>query len=594
MTPFALFPLLASILAIFLGNSVYGLDKKKPLNIIFALFAFSLSFWAFTEFMYRQADTATTAYYWMKMGFIWTIPTALTVHFALVYTEKIKSLKNTAIALVLYVPAAIFSLIYLTTDLITTGVVQKFWGYTYVASDSWVCTASNFWAFALTFSAIFLCLKYYLKINEKTKKQQAKFVTLGFLIPVFISFITEGLLPFWHTEIPELTTISSLLLGLFVGYAIWKYHLFKLNPATAVETIISTMSDPLVLTDQNQRVLKVNQALTSYLGYSEMELLGKSMNYVFQEQTLQKENKLLEIATAKKHEIKLKTKYNEEKYALFSSSDVKSKNGQIMGTVYIIHDVTQLKLLEARLVKSERFAAIGELAGMVGHDLRNPLTSIKNAAYYLKKKGTSCSEAKYKTMLEIIDSSIDHSNKIINDLLDYSKEIHLELEERTPRLLLAESLMIVGVPDKVKLIDKTNDEPKMMVDTTKIVRCFVNLIKNAIDAMPEGGTLEVQSVQEGGNVGFVFKDTGIGMSEEIMAKLFSPLFTTKAQGMGFGLAICKRVVEAHGGTIIVQSSSGKGTRFIVTLSVNPKLEVAVEEEWENMQNMQDPLLLSTT
>lgn len=594
MTPFALFPLLASILAIFLGNSVYGLDKKKPLNIIFALFAFSLSFWAFTEFMYRQADTATTAYYWMKMGFIWTIPTALTVHFALVYTEKIKSLKNTAIALVLYVPAAIFSLIYLTTDLITTGVVQKFWGYTYVASDSWVCTASNFWAFALTFSAIFLCLKYYLKINEKTKKQQAKFVTLGFLIPVFISFITEGLLPFWHTEIPELTTISSLLLGLFVGYAIWKYHLFKLNPATAVETIISTMSDPLVLTDQNQRVLKVNQALTSYLGYSEMELLGKSMNYVFQEQTLQKENKLLEIATAKKHEIKLKTKYNEEKYALFSSSDVKSKNGQIMGTVYIIHDVTQLKLLEARLVKSERFAAIGELAGMVGHDLRNPLTSIKNAAYYLKKKGTSCSEAKYKTMLEIIDGSIDHSNKIINDLLDYSKEIQLELEERTPRLLLAESLMIVGVPDKVKLIDKTNDEPKMMVDTTKIVRCFVNLIKNAIDAMPEGGTLEVQSVQEGGNVGFVFKDTGIGMSEEIMAKLFSPLFTTKAQGTGFGLAICKRVVEAHGGTIIVQSSSGKGTRFIVTLPVNPKLEVAVEEEWENMQNMQDPLLLSTT
>jgi signal transduction histidine kinase len=250
----------------------------------------------------------------------------------------------------------------------------------------------------------------------------------------------------------------------------------------------------------------------------------------------------------------------------------------------------QLEKANQRLVKAERLAAIGELAGMVGHDLRNPLTGIKNAAYYLKKKGEACTEANNTAMLEVIDSAIEHANRIINDLLDYSREIHLELEERTPCLLLAEALMLVQIPDKIKFVDRTHDEPKMTVDVGKLIRIFVNLIKNAVDAMPTGGTLEVRSRQEADNVEFTFKDTGIGMSEEVMSKLFSPLFTTKAQGMGFGLAICKRIIEAHGGKIKVQSALGKGTTFTVTVPVKPKLEVGGEEQWINTQES----LLSTT
>ena len=92
----------------------------------------------------------------------------------------------------------------------------------------------------------------------------------------------------------------------------------------------------------------------------------------------------------------------------------------------------ELKKTQAELVKSERLAAIGELAGMIGHDLRNPLTGIKNSAYYLKKKGTDISPQQSSEMLEIIDKCVNYSNRIINDLLDYSKEIHLSLEEQTP------------------------------------------------------------------------------------------------------------------------------------------------------------------
>ena len=241
-----------------------------------------------------------------------------------------------------------------------------------------------------------------------------------------------------------------------------------------------------------------------------------------------------------------------------------------------------LKQTQSRLVKTERLAAIGELAGMVGHDLRNPLTGIKNSAYYLKKKGTEISKVQAKEMLDTIDRCVDYSNKIVSDLLDYSREIHLELTECSPRLLLFESLAMSQVPEKVKIVNCLKNKPNLKVDSEKIKRVFINLIKNAVDAMPNGGKLTIASKQVNDDLEFSFADTGIGISDEVMPKLFSPLFTTKAQGMGFGLAICKRIIEAHGGKITVKTAKGKGTTFTVTLPIEPKLEIGGEKIWINM------------
>jgi PAS domain S-box-containing protein len=225
----------------------------------------------------------------------------------------------------------------------------------------------------------------------------------------------------------------------------------------------------------------------------------------------------------------------------------------------------QLKDANQRLMKSERFAAIGELAGMIGHDLRNPLAGIKNATYYLKKKGTTISEAQIQEMIEIIDKAIDHSDKIINDLLDYSREMHLELTKYSAYALVNDTLEMLKVPDRIKIVNRVQQDDWIWVNTDKMLRVFINLVKNSIDAMPEKGTLEISSCQRNNCVEIVFADTGTGIPEEIMEKLFTPLFTTKAQGMGFGLAICKRIVEAHGGTIKVKSQVNKGTTFIICL-----------------------------
>jgi PAS domain S-box-containing protein len=250
-----------------------------------------------------------------------------------------------------------------------------------------------------------------------------------------------------------------------------------------------------------------------------------------------------------------------------------------VGLEKLVKDRTkQLKEAQAKLVKSERLAAIGELAGMVGHDIRNPLTSIKNAAYYLESKGDAITDEKRNTMLSIINKSINQANKIVNDLLDYSREIILELVETTPKAILQNALENMLIPDRIQIRDCTKKE-QITVDSAKLERVFVNLINNAIDAIPEKGTITITSKIYNQTMIISFKDSGNGISKENVQKMFTPLFTTKAKGMGLGLAICKRIIEAHNGKITVKSKQGYGTTFTLRLPLKPKKSFGDENIW---------------
>jgi signal transduction histidine kinase len=216
------------------------------------------------------------------------------------------------------------------------------------------------------------------------------------------------------------------------------------------------------------------------------------------------------------------------------------------------------KLLEEKLLKLDRLASIGELAGMIAHDLRNPLQSIAGATYYFKAKYAPALDQRGTEMLGIIEESINYSNKIITDLLEYSRETTLELVPTTPKTLMGMALVRVHVSPNIQIVDKTQDTIVVSADSVKLARVFINLITNAFDAMSNGGILTVASKRKGSIVAISFEDTGVGMNKETLKKIWMPLFTTKAKGMGFGLSICKRIVEAHGGRITVKSTMGKG------------------------------------
>ncbi len=252
----------------------------------------------------------------------------------------------------------------------------------------------------------------------------------------------------------------------------------------------------------------------------------------------------------------------------------------------------ELRNSQEKLLRAERLAAIGQLAGQVGHDLRNPLTGILGAVYYLKKSHLDLDE-KYRKMLEIIEKDAKYANKIIEDLLEFSREyVHLNLTLTSVRDLVDNALTKVIVPDNVKIVNLTSFKHKVKVDADRMIRVFVNLITNAIDAMPKGGTLRIWSRISDNYVKVYFRDTGIGIPEENLDKIWGPLFTTKAKGMGLGLSICKRIVEAHGGNITVKSKVGAGTTFRVILPLKPKLKkMGGEKVWVSPP---ESLLLTTT
>lgn len=273
------------------------------------------------------------------------------------------------------------------------------------------------------------------------------------------------------------------------------------------------------------------------------------------------------------------------------------KDGEFISTVGFFADVTQRKQMEKKLqeysehleelvekrtrqlkeaqeqlLKAERLAAIGEMAAMIGHDLRNPLTGIAGATYYLKTKLGSKMDKTAKDMVELIEKDIEYSDKIISDLLEYSREIHLDLTKTTPKSIIKHALTLVKVAKNIRILDLTENKPKIKIDVQKMKRVLINIIKNTVEAMPKGGKLTIKSKKTNGKLEIAFTDTGVGMPKELMEKIWTPLFTTKAKGIGLGLPICKRIVEAHGGNISVESTVDKGTTFTVTIPIKPKLE----------------------
>jgi PAS domain S-box-containing protein len=371
---------------------------------------------------------------------------------------------------------------------------------------------------------------------------------------------------------PGLGSISGSVTSVFVVYAMLKYNLFSFTPEIAAENIFSTMPDSVILITLEGKIVRVNQAFLELTGYRKEEVSDKTVKELLQKSSLANQGlmvqqlivQLHQLREIRNYEITFRTKSGAERMGLLSSSMVRDNRGQDVGVALVLHDITDRKEMEQKLLRAERFASIGELATILGHDLRNPLSGIRGATFYLRRKHSNIWDREDLAMFEGIDKSIDYSNKIINDLLDYSREIRLDLAPVTPKSLLKEALMLAAVPEDVFVVDQTSDV-SFFADQVKVIRGFVNVVRNAVDAMPEGGKLIVKSEVTGEFVVFTFKDSGVGMSSETLEKLWSPLFTTKAKGMGFGLAICRRFVEAHGGCVSVDSRVGEGTTVRVDL-----------------------------
>lgn len=241
-------------------------------------------------------------------------------------------------------------------------------------------------------------------------------------------------------------------------------------------------------------------------------------------------------------------------------------------------DITERKKLEKQLKDSERLATIGATAGMVGHDIRNPLQAITSDLFLAKSELSELPENEQKTnaieSLDEIQINLDYINKIVADLQDFARPLNPHTQETDIKLLVNEILAKNGIPKNIKLDFNVEDKAeKILADPDYIKRIVANLTLNAIQAMPNGGKLTIRAYTDKltKDILITVKDTGVGIPEDIKPKLFTPMMTTKSKGQGFGLAVVKRMTEGLGGTVTFESTEGNGTTFIVHLPSPKKL-----------------------
>ncbi|HTY74388.1 MAG TPA: PAS domain S-box protein, partial [Candidatus Nanoarchaeia archaeon] len=313
----------------------------------------------------------------------------------------------------------------------------------------------------------------------------------------------------------------------------------------------------------DHKFLKINHAYESIIGVKADDILDKTARYIspnVEPGWLDIPDRVTKTGLSEHVEL-----YNKD-IGKWLDCFYFSYSKNIVGTLF--RDITERKKLEKRLQDSERLAAIGATAGMVGHDIRNPLQAITSDVYLAKSDLNAMPEGEEKEelreSLEGIAKNVDYINKIVQDLQDYARPLNPVAKETNLQIVIDDILHKNGVPEQIKVHSNVQKESAILVADPDIVkRVLTNLVTNAVQAMPDGGELDIKAYQDSNDTVITVKDTGVGIPEEVKPRLFTPLFTTKSKGQGFGLVVVKRMVEAMGGTVTFESETGKGTKFII-------------------------------
>jgi PAS domain S-box-containing protein len=360
--------------------------------------------------------------------------------------------------------------------------------------------------------------------------------------------------------------------------------------------VLDHLAHPVFVKDRAFRWVLLNRALCEMVGFSREAMLGKT-DYdffpraeadhfrrmdaeVFATGVPNTVEETITDATGQRHVLAT------TKLPLFGAS------GEVTHLIGTIHDMTRLKEAEdalrianeelerrveertraladaqEQLVRKERLAVLGRLAGGLAHQIRNPLGAITNAAYVLDCVTKHEGESDLTRAIAIVHEEAWRANRIITDLLDYARVRPPSVHPIDLPALVDETLSALKIPHGVVVERDLPELPLARVDADQVTGALANLIRNAVEAMPSGGTLTLRARRDGGELVLSVIDTGVGIAPAIRAKLFEPLVTTKASGLGLGLTTARTLVENQRGTIRVQSEVGRGTTVEVRLPV---------------------------
>lgn len=233
--------------------------------------------------------------------------------------------------------------------------------------------------------------------------------------------------------------------------------------------------------------------------------------------------------------------------------------------ILLIRDLSEINSLRKTIVRNQRLVTVGKLAAGVAHEIRNPLSSLKGFVTLFQEQHDTNPEE--RRIAGIMIQEVDRLNRVVGQLLDFSKPLVLSKRDVHLRNFIRDTLRLIGPLGKgtdIRVRNEIPDDLYMQMDADRIQQILLNLFLNAIDAMKTEGTLIISAYRSDKSIRILVRDTGKGIEENVIPHIFDPYFTTKASGTGLGLAIAYNIMDAHGGSIAVDSMIGQGTTFTLT------------------------------
>lgn len=351
--------------------------------------------------------------------------------------------------------------------------------------------------------------------------------------------------------------------------------------------VLASIKTGIIVARKDGKIRTFNSGARQITGFVEAEIAEKTLEELPEElkpvsvalrRTLEEERSFVQ------DHLELNTTRFEVVPVTLETSVLRGGNGEIIGAIATLRDMTLLRQMETQLLRSERFSALGEMAAGVAHEIKNPLNAISG---FSKRLSVKLNDPTLKKYADIIAEEVKRMDGIVNDVLEYSRPDQLHKTPADMNQLLEETASFLN--EKIENAGMTMEKslspllPQVAADIPKVRQVALNLMLNAIQATPRGGKLFLKTrlieglvpEAQGKGEGFLFQqlflqqkmvaisvgDTGCGIPKENLSKLFHPFFTTKITGTGLGLSICHKIIAAHGGNLDVESELGKGSTF---------------------------------
>lgn len=401
-----------------------------------------------------------------------------------------------------------------------------------------------------------------------------------------------------RSDLHHAVIMAAILVALGAGviffiFVIQNYYLVN---KTLKETqdytqqVVANMANGLLSVNSAGEVASYNQLALDLLGLEERDVMGKDLREIMDFEAAGVSETLTNSRSVLDRELNYKLKSKEIIPLSVSVTPILTEDRQISGAVILLRDLREIKRLQEKIRHSEKFAAIGELAAGVAHEIRNPLSSIKGFAQFLRHSlKDQQEEREYATVMV---HEIDRINRVVTDLLIYARPLIVKQKKEDLMPLISHAISLVNADAQARQVtirqNLSDDLDSIWIDANQLIHALLNLLLNSLEAVSEGGEIEIGAKLEETAIQHLnlwVEDDGIGVPKDDLEKLIDPFFTTRKKGTGLGLAIVKKIVENHQGELSIESPPhGKNCGTRVSLYI-PQPSSYKEEEDNDTKNI---------